>query len=104
VAELEPDEKVRWIRQRSPIEQWAGNSVTWQLTSVHNGTRLVFTHEGVARVDEKYAWTHVWWEHFLASLKSYLQMGKGTPGFPRFVQRASTDLADWLGTGREKTC
>ena len=82
VAELEPDEKVHWIHKRSPVAQWAGSSITWQLTPVRNGTRLVFAHEGFAQVDEQYEWTYVWWEHFLASLKFYLETGKGTPGLP----------------------
>ncbi len=77
VAELDADEKVRWISKSPP--QWAGTSVTWQLTPVHNGTRLLFTHDGFAQVDER---TRGAWVYFLASLKSYLETGKGTPGTP----------------------
>jgi uncharacterized protein YndB with AHSA1/START domain len=78
VAELEQDEKVRWIsRQVSP--QWAGTSISWQLTPVHNGTRLIFTHDGFDQVDER---AHEAWVFFLASLKSYMETGKGTPGNP----------------------
>ncbi len=85
VAELDEGSKVHWISRLSPVAQWAGTSVTWQLTPVQSGTMVVFTHEGIAQVNKKYEWTRVWWEHFLASLKSYLETGKGTPGFPRFV-------------------
>jgi uncharacterized protein YndB with AHSA1/START domain len=77
VAELDQDEKVRWISKSPP--QWEGTSVTWQLTPVHNGTKLIFTHDGFAQVDER---THGAWVYFLASLKSYLETGKGTPGTP----------------------
>ncbi len=77
VAELDQDEKVRWISKSPP--QWEGTSVTWQLTPVHNGTKLIFTHDGFAQVDER---TRGAWVYFLASLKSYLEMGKGTPGNP----------------------
>ena len=80
VAELDQDEKVRWISKSPP--QWAGTSVTWQLTPVHNGTKLVFTQDGFAQVDEGYERTRVAWVYFLASLKSYLETGKGTPGVP----------------------
>jgi uncharacterized protein YndB with AHSA1/START domain len=81
MAELDQDEKVRWIsRQGSP--QWAGTSVTWQLMPVHNGTKLIFTHDGFAQVDEAYERTRGNWQYFLASLKSYLETGKGTPGTP----------------------
>ena len=80
VAELDQDEKVRWISKSPP--QWAGSSVTWRLTPVHNGTKLIFTHDGFAQVDEGYERTRGAWVYFLASLKSYLETGKGTPGNP----------------------
>ncbi len=78
VAELDQDERVHWI-SRQGLPQWAGTSVTWQLTPVHNGTKLIFTHDGFAQVDER---TRGAWVYFLASLKSYLETGKGTPGTP----------------------
>jgi uncharacterized protein YndB with AHSA1/START domain len=80
VAELDHDKKVRWISKSPP--QWAGSSVTWQLTPVHNGTRLVFTQDGFAQVEEGSERTRWAWVYFLASLKSYLETGKGTPGVP----------------------
>ena len=82
IAELDPDKKVRWI-SRQGLPQWAGTSVTWQLTPVHNGTKLIFTHDGFAQVDER---TRGAWEYFLASLKSYLETGKGTPGTPPYFK------------------
>ena len=81
VAELDQDEKVHWI-SRQGLPQWAGTSVTWQLTPVHNGTKLIFTHDGFAQVDEGNERTRGAWVYFLASLKSYLETGKGTPGVP----------------------
>ena len=80
VAELDQDEKVRWISKSPP--QWAGSSVTWQLTPVHNGTKLIFTHDGFAQADEAHEGTRGAWVYFLASLKSYLETRKGTPGTP----------------------
>jgi uncharacterized protein YndB with AHSA1/START domain len=77
VAELDQDEKVHWISKSPP--QWTGSSVTWQLTPVHNGTKLIFTHDGFAQVDERLRGA---WVYFLDSLKSYLETGKGTPGTP----------------------
>ena len=78
VAELEQDKKVRWIARQVP-PQWVGTSVTWQLTPIHNGTKLLFTHDGFTQLDEQIARA---WVYFLASLKSYLETGKGTPGTP----------------------
>jgi hypothetical protein len=80
VAELDQDEKVRWISKSPP--QWVGSSVTWGLTPVHNSTKLIFTHDGFAQVDEGYERTRGVWVYFLASLKSYLETGKGIPGTP----------------------
>ncbi len=82
VAELDEGSKVHWISRQGP-PQWAGTSVTWQLTPVHNGTKLIFTHEGFAQVDER---TRGNWVYFLDSLKSYLETGKGTPGVPPSVK------------------
>jgi len=88
VAELDEGSKVHWISRRGPAPHWEGTSVTWQLTPVHNGTLVVFNHDGFAQADERYEMTRVWWEHFLVSLKSYLETGKGTPGTPDwFVKR-----------------
>lgn len=87
VAELIQDEKVRWIARQVP-PQWAGTSVTWQLTPDHNGTRLLFTHDGFAQIDEQVSGA---WAFFLASLKSYLETGKGTPGTPPGFNSAGAD-------------
>lgn len=78
VAELEQDKKVRWMPRQVP-PQWAATSVTWQLEPVHNGIQLLFTHDGFAEIDEQVSRA---WVYFLASLKSYLETGKGTPGTP----------------------
>lgn len=84
IAELDAGEKVHWIlRQGAP--NWVGTSVTWQLTPVQNGTKLVFSHDGFAQADEPYESTRRTWEYFLDSLKSYLETGKGTPGLPLLV-------------------
>ena len=87
VAELDQDKKVHWITRQGPATgHWAGTSVTWHLEPVHNGTKLVFNHDKFALTDRRYELTSAWWEHFLGSLKSYLETGKGTPGVPLSVQ------------------
>ena len=84
IAELDQDKKVHWLFRFGP-RQWAGSSVTWQLAPVQNGTRLLFTHEGLAQVDEAYVSGVCGnWAYFLDSLKSYLETGKGTPGRPPY--------------------
>jgi uncharacterized protein YndB with AHSA1/START domain len=85
VAELDQDENVHWISRQGP-PHWAGTSVTWQLEPAPNGTKVVFTHEGFVKKDEAYEQTRGNWDYFLASLKSYLETGKGTPGVPPSVK------------------
>ena len=86
VAELDQDEKVHWLSRQGPATgHWKGTSVTWSLTSVHSGTKVIFTHDGFIQADKRYEITRAWWEHFLASLKSYLETGTGTPGSPLLV-------------------
>lgn len=84
IAELDHDKKVLWISRLGP-PTWAGTSVTWQLTSLANGTKVVFTHDGFAQADEAYTRAQGNWDAFLDSLKSYLETGIGTPGSPRSV-------------------
>ena len=85
VAELERDKKVHWVYRFGSMAPWAGTSITWRLEPISNGTRVVFTHGEFVKKDEAYEQTRGYWNFFLASLKSYLETGKGTPGFPRFV-------------------
>ncbi|HEX6554970.1 MAG TPA: SRPBCC domain-containing protein, partial [Ktedonobacteraceae bacterium] len=80
VAELDRNKKVRWVYRFGSVAQWTGTSVTWQFTPHHNGTMLVFRHEEFAKKDEVYEQTRGNWNYFLASLKSYLETGQGTPG------------------------
>jgi len=82
VAELDEGSKVRWISRKGPAPHWDGTNVIWQLEPVHNGTRVLFNHNGFAQADGRYELTRAWWEHFLVSLKSYLETGNGTPGSP----------------------
>lgn len=85
IAELDVNRKVRWISRQGP-PYWSGTSVTWQLMPVHNGTTLVFTHDGFAQVDQAYERVRENWKYFLDSLKSYLETGKGTPRVPRYIR------------------
>ena len=85
IAELDQDKKVHWISRQGP-PPWAGTSVTWQLTPIQNGTTLIFTHDGFAQVDKSSEQIQKNWKYFLASLKSYLETGKGTPGTPPYLK------------------
>lgn len=85
VAELVQDKHIYWITRQGPSTgHWVGTSVTWDLEPIANGTRLVFNHDKFVLADRRYELTSAWWEHFLNSLKSYLETGKGTPGSVAF--------------------
>src|SRR5260370_30787163 len=84
VAELDQDEKVHWISKSPP--QWAGTSVTWQLTPVHNGTKLLFTQDGFAQLDEGYERTRGAWVNFLDGLKAFLKTWRGTHRTPTYLR------------------
>src|SRR5579885_2176850 len=59
VAELDQDRYARWrFRQGTPA--WEGTSVTWELAPVHNGARVIFTHEGFTQVNERTRGTWVY--------------------------------------------
>ena len=81
VVELDAHANIRWLSRQGP-PAWAGTTVTWQLTPVQDGTRVVFTHAGFAQKDASYERTSKNWEYFLGSLRAYLEDGKGTPGLP----------------------
>jgi uncharacterized protein YndB with AHSA1/START domain len=85
VVEMERNKKVHWVYRFGSVSQWAGTSVIGQLSPVGNGTLLVFRHEQFVKKDEVYEQTRGNWNYFLASLKSYLETGQGTPGTPHSV-------------------
>lgn len=80
VTDLEVGKKVQWSVKRSPHD-WEGSTITWDLTPVSQGTRLLFGQHDLFmgptgyRIEE----TCAGWEYFLGSLKAYLETGKGTP-------------------------
>jgi uncharacterized protein YndB with AHSA1/START domain len=78
VVELAEGERIRWAVLRGPTH-WAATCVTWRLTAGHNGTTLVFTHDGFALADPFCAQTRAEWVFYLDSLCSYLETGKGVP-------------------------
>jgi uncharacterized protein YndB with AHSA1/START domain len=78
IAELNAGKRVHWIVRHGP-PHWEGTDVTWDLSPVESGTKLLFGHHGFAVADASYEETAQGWQYFLGSLKSYLETGKGTP-------------------------
>ncbi len=80
IADLEAGKKVHWRVRRSPHD-WEGSTITWDLTPISKGTRLLFGQHDLFVGDTGYSIeeTRAGWEYFLKSLKLYLETGKGTP-------------------------
>jgi len=76
---LEPDKKVQWTPLDGGPPDWSGTRVTWDLTPVENGTKVLFGHRGYASTDGSFASVNYNWGGYLISLKHYLETGKGTP-------------------------
>ena len=86
ITALEPGRKVYWTVQQGASE-WAGTHVTWDLTPVDNGTKVRFGHRDYASTEGSFASVGYNWAWYLASLKDYLETGKGRPG-ELFANRA----------------
>ncbi|GER88993.1 hypothetical protein KDW_31550 [Dictyobacter vulcani] len=80
ITDLEVGKKVHWRVRLSPHD-WEGSTITWALTPISNGTRLLFGQHDlfVGSTGYSVVETCSGWEYFLPSLKSYLETGKGIP-------------------------
>jgi uncharacterized protein YndB with AHSA1/START domain len=78
VDKLEAGRSVQWTVVQG-VPDWGGTYVTWDLTPVENGTKLLFGHRNYASTEGSYANVNYNWGRFLTSLKAYLETGSGTP-------------------------
>jgi uncharacterized protein YndB with AHSA1/START domain len=80
ITDLEIGKKVQWSVRLSPHD-WEGSTIIWDLTPISKGTRLLFGQHDLFVGPTGYGIeeTCAGWEYFLASLKFYLETGKGTP-------------------------
>jgi uncharacterized protein YndB with AHSA1/START domain len=83
-----PDKKVvwEWIAQYFPVEgttqtdEWVGTRVSFDIQANLDGSStLIFTHAGLTPQLVCYDKCNAGWNHFLGSLKGYLEHGTGTP-------------------------
>jgi uncharacterized protein YndB with AHSA1/START domain len=59
--------------------EWAGTEITFRLRPGDAGTTLEFRHEGLTPQLECYEHCSRGWEHFLPSLRDYVETGTGSP-------------------------
>jgi uncharacterized protein YndB with AHSA1/START domain len=77
---LAPGEAVQWTcigQQNNP--DWQGTQVTFKLRGQGGRTTLDFAHTGFAAKTPTYQACIAGWNHFMASLKQYVETGTGTP-------------------------
>ena len=83
ITDLEVGKKVHWQVILSP-HNWEESTITWDLTPISQGTRLLFGQHNlndllISEAGYSIEEGRAGWEYFLLSLKAYLETGKGTP-------------------------
>ena len=79
VLTLEPGRKVGWITRQSFLPDWPETRVTWSLSPIQAGTKILFGQRGFASADGSLPKVSYGWAVYLTSLKEYLEKGKGNP-------------------------
>ncbi len=80
ITDLEVGKNVYWSCRLSP-HNWEGSTITWALTPLAKGTKLLFGQHDLTVGPTGYSIEEgrAGWAYFLGSLKSYVETGKGTP-------------------------
>lgn len=88
IESLRPQSEVRWrvidarlvVPGLTRTNEWIGTTIAFQLSSPSEfATRLDLEHLGLTQQIECYEVCSQGWNQFLASLKNYIETGKGTP-------------------------
>lgn len=79
VAELTPPGHVAWNAVSSTGGAFDGTTISFDLRSEEDITRVLFAHRGLQAGGDNIASATTRWGFYLLSLKRYLETGKGTP-------------------------
>jgi uncharacterized protein YndB with AHSA1/START domain len=60
-------------------DEWKGTTIEWKIQENETGSKVTLTHRGLVSALECYEICSAGWEHFLGSLKNYLETGIGYP-------------------------
>ncbi|MYS22882.1 Uncharacterized conserved protein YndB, AHSA1/START domain [Streptomyces sp. DvalAA-14] len=94
VDEARPASLVRWTcLGYAPVPDWAGTTITFELSPRSNGgSELAFRHHGLTPRVECYTMCKQGWDHFLPSLRAYVETGQGNPRHsPADIERREAD-------------
>jgi uncharacterized protein YndB with AHSA1/START domain len=71
---------VRWTNIACMVEDWVGTTVHFDLDSLPaGGTELRFRHAGLTPRLECFSDCKSGWDHFIPSLRTYVETGTGNP-------------------------
>jgi len=80
VDAAEPGVRVRWTNRACHLADWVGTTIHFDLTeTAAGGTELRFRHAGLTPSLECYTDCKSGWDHFIPSLRAYLETGTGNP-------------------------
>jgi len=82
IQALEPNKKVTWKCTGNPNPAWLGTEIQFDIAPSGEGTQFSLNHgkwEEKWKDADPYTMTRQGWDHFMDSLKNYLEMGTGQP-------------------------
>ena len=80
VEKIDPGKSLQWsVVDNSKHSGWVGTTVDFALSEGGATTNLKFVHAGFPEDMPGFEQTAGGWQHFMQSLKSYVETGSGTP-------------------------
>jgi hypothetical protein len=87
IVEAVPNRQIIWLCLKAYIDmpalkkkdEWVGSRLIWTITKADHGTTIKLLHEGLNKSMECYDVCEPAWDHFIASLQSFLTTGNGMP-------------------------
>ena len=87
VISFSPNHLLEWyvtnanhnLESLSRKDEWKKTNIKWIIEENINGSKVFIIHEGLVPSFECYTICHAGWDHFLKSLRNYLENGKGSP-------------------------
>ena len=80
VEKATPLSSLTWNVLECTLHEWPGTRITFNVTSTSDGGSLLkLEHIGLIPQLECFESCSSGWEYFMASLKQYVETGKGTP-------------------------
>ena len=79
IIDLKPSSEVKWICQKSPIEEWLQTELTFRIKEGTDGNQIQFIQSGFKSTEQGFGRFNYSWGVYLTSLKKFVETGKGSP-------------------------